>query len=227
MVKNQEMKPLLSALLLSLVFENFPAAASDAETPLRVASTTPSEQQPAQHDPAVIFYDDFATPPEIGRSRYLENNSADGSFVWSPDGGLRGGAMRCQFAKGQVTAGGLKVLFGRNPLHRGIRADETFNEIYWRVYVKHEAGWEGNPAKLVRATCLASENWSQGFIAHVWGGKGDVLCIDPATGIRDSVKVSTRYNDFDHLKWLGLRNGQRPIFSTQESDRWVCVESAA
>jgi hypothetical protein len=51
------------------------------------------------------------------------------------------------------------------------------------------------------------------------------LCIDPATGIRDSVKVSARYNDFDHLKWLGLRNGLTPIFSTAESGRWVCAES--
>jgi hypothetical protein len=219
------MKPILATLLLSLVFECDPATASDANPSLRVASITPAAQQPAQRDPAVIFYDDFATPPEAGRSRYLECNSADGSFVWSPDGGLSGGAMRCQFAKGQVTAGGLKVLFGRNPLHRGIDPAETFNEIYWRVYVKHEAAWEGNPAKLARATCLAGEDWSQGMIAHVWGGKGEVLCIDPATGIRDGVKITTRYNDFDHLKWLGLRNGQTPIFSTAESGRWVCVES--
>ncbi len=219
------MKPLLTALLVSLVLESGAAAASSANLALRVAFITPAAEQPAQRDPAVIFYDDFAAPPEAGRSRYLECNSADGSFVWSPDGGLSGGAMRCQFDQGQVTAGSLKVLFGRNPLHRGIRPEETFNEIYWRVYVKHETGWEGNPAKLARATCLAGEDWSQGMIAHVWGGKGDMLCIDPATGIRDSVKVSARYNDFDHLKWLGLRNGLTPIFSTAESGRWVCAES--
>ena len=123
------MKPLLATLLLSLVFGGCTAAASDANQPLRVASITPAARQPAQRDPAVIFYDDFATPPEAGGLRYLEYNSADGSFVWSRDGGLCGGAMRCQFAKGQVTAGGLKVLFGRNPLHRGIRRDETFNEL--------------------------------------------------------------------------------------------------
>jgi hypothetical protein len=212
------------ALLLSLLITTGAAAAPD-ERPLRVDFVKPAERQPAQSDPAVIFYDDFAAPPETGRSRYFEINSADGSFTWSPESGLSGGSMKCQFAKGQVTAGGLKVLFGRNPFHRGIRNDETFNEIHWRVYVKHETGWEGNPAKLARATCLASENWSQGFIAHVWGGKGPVLCIDPATGIRDNIKVSEHYNDFDHLKWFGSRNGQTPIFSAAESGRWVCVES--
>ncbi len=64
-----------------------------------------------------------------------------------------------------------------------------------------------------------------GVIAHVWGGKGDVLCIAPATGIRDNRKVTTRYNDFPNLKWLGLRQGQDPIFSPAESGRWVCIES--
>lgn len=222
---NQGWKPLLAALGFLLVCGNCAVIAGGAEPPLRVASITPAAKQPAQGDAAVIFYDDFAAAPEVGGSRYLEYNSPDGSFVWSPDGGLGGGAMRCQFAKGQVAAGGLKVLFGRNPLGRGIRREETFSEIYWRVYVKHEAGWEGNPAKLARATCLAGADWSQGLIAHVWGGKGEVLCIDPATGIRDGVKRTVHYNDFDHLKWLGLRNGQTPIFSAAESGRWVCVES--
>src|ERR1051326_2135274 len=133
--------------------------------------------------------------------------------------------MRCQFEKGQVSAGSLKALFGKNPFGKGVHLQETFREIYWRVYVKHEAGWEGNPAKLARATCLASADWTQGFIAHVWGGKGDALCIDPATGITDNRKVTTKYNDFDKLRWLGLRQGQTPIFSPAESGRWVCVES--
>jgi hypothetical protein len=124
-----------------------------------------------------------------------------------------------------VSAGSLKVLFGKNPFGRGLRREEALREIYWRVYLKHEPGWEGNPAKLARATCLAGRDWSQGFIAHVWGGKGNALCIDPATGIRESRKVTTAYNDFPNLKWLGLRQGQTPIFSPAESGRWVCVES--
>jgi hypothetical protein len=193
-------------------------------TALRVAVVIPAPEQPAQRDTAVIFYDDFDQLPDW-RSRYFEYSPAKESFVWREREGMRGGAMRCQFDQAQVTAGSLKVLFGRNPFERGIRTSETFHEIYWRVYVKHEAGWEGNPAKLARATCLAAQDWSQGFIAHVWGGKGDALCIDPATGIRDSQRVTTGYNDFPHLKWLGSRQGLTPIFSSTESDRWVCVES--
>jgi hypothetical protein len=133
--------------------------------------------------------------------------------------------MQCQFEKDQVDAGRLHVLLGRNPIGRGHRSDETFREVYWRVYVKHEAGWEGNPAKLARATCMAGRDYSQGMIAHVWGGRGEVLCIDPATGIREGRRVTTRYNDFANLKWLGARQGVTPVFGAAESGRWVCVES--
>ena len=59
----------------------------------------------------------------------------------------------------------------------------------------------------------------------MWGGEGDVLCIDPATGITDSKLVTTQYNDFAHLRWLGKIDGKTPVFNTAESGRWVCVES--
>ncbi len=198
-----------------------------AETPtLRVEYVEPLDSRPQAKDTAVLLYDDFSQPPDK-QARYFEYDDAQGHFVWSANEGYggRGGAMRCRFDKGQVSAGSLKVVFGKNPFGRGIHTQETFREIYWRVYVKHEAGWEGNPAKLTRATCLASPDWTQGFIGHVWGGKGDALCIDPATGIRDSRKVSTKYNDFANLHWLGLRQGQTPIFSPAESGRWVCIEA--
>ena len=109
-------------------------------TALRVAAVIPAPEQPTQRDSAVIFCDDFDQLPDW-RSRYFEYSPAKESFVWTDREGLHGGAMRCQFGQGQVTAGSLKVLFGRNPFGRGLRANETFQEIYWRVYVKHEAGW--------------------------------------------------------------------------------------
>ncbi len=219
----------LHAIVLGLAlaasgFLGVVADAQEAASALRVASVTPAAVQPQEQDGAVIFYDDFSQAP-TEPVRYNEVVSEKGSFLWTPDGGLRGGAMRCQFEKDQVAAGALHVLLGRNPIGAGHRPEETFREVYWRVYVRHEPGWQGNPAKLARATCMAGRDYSQGMIAHVWGGKGDVLCIDPATGIRDSRKVTTRYNDFANLKWLGSRNTQTSIFSPAESGRWVCVES--
>lgn len=218
---------IIPALILSAPIGLFSLScpATLASTGLRVESVLAAEYQPSTRNNGVIFYEDFDRLPDWP-TRFFEYSDADGSFVWTADGGLRGGAMRCRFEKGQVSAGSLKVLFGKNPFNRGSLREQEFREIYWRVYVKHETGWEGNPAKLARATTLASDpNWSQGLIAHVWGGKGDLLCIDPATGIRESSKVSTRYNDFANLKWLGSKQGQTPIFNQAESGRWVCVES--
>lgn len=219
---------LRSALVgLAAAPARFPGGLALAQAPelaLRVAFVAPAGAQPAQRDKAVLFYDDFDQPP-AAPGRYFEYSTANGSFAQAPGEGMRGGAMRCQFDKGQVSAGALHVLFGKNPFGRGIRPDETFREICWRVYVKHEPGWEGNPAKLARTTCLAGRDYSQGLIAHVWGGQGSALCIDPATGIRESRKVTTRYNDFANLKWLGARHAQTPLFSAAESGRWVCVES--
>jgi hypothetical protein len=137
-----------------------------------VASVTPAPDQPQAQDKAVIFCEDFDRLPDWG-TRFFEYVPEKESFVWTPDTGLHGGAMRCQFDKGQVSAGSLKVLFGKNPFGRGVRRDETFRDIYWRVNVKHEPGWEGNPAKLARATCLA---WCAP--AH-WAEPSAILAVKP------------------------------------------------
>lgn len=197
-----------------------------AESTLRVAAVNTAAEEFQKDDPSVIFHDEFDLPPDQNPGYVEYQKGSPKGFNHTPDGGLSGGGMIAVFEKGQVDNGSLKVFFGRTPAgSKGLRREETFREIYWRVYVKHEAGWEGNPAKLARATCLMSPEWKQGFIAHVWGGKNDSLCIDPATGIVDSKPVTTRYNDFSNLKWLGNRHGTTPVFSPAESGRWVCIES--
>ena len=185
-------------------------------------------QQPQQDDPATIWYDDFDTGNPAEKYYEYDDNAGECVPVDSEHYGSAGQALRARFQQGEVGAGGVKVFFGRNPggSNRQLlrRPDEDFREVYWRLYLKHQAGWEGNPGKLSRATSLAGPNWSQAMIAHHWGGEGMVLCLDPASGIKDNRLVTTQYNDFDNLCWLGLRNGRYPIFSTDESGHWVCVE---
>jgi hypothetical protein len=89
-----------------------------------VASVTPAADQPQAQDKAVMFYEDFDQLPDW-RSRFFEYGSEKEGFVWSPNVGLHGGAMRCQFEQGQVSAGSLNVLFGQNPFGRGLRRDES------------------------------------------------------------------------------------------------------
>lgn len=53
--------------------------------------------------------------------------------------------------------------------NRVVRRGEKFTDVYWRIYVKHQAGWTGGgPAKLSRATSIVPPGWRQAMIAHVW-----------------------------------------------------------
>lgn len=188
-------------------------------------------EQPQQKDPATIWYDDFDTGNP--RERYYEYGDNKGDFapVDYEKYGSRGRSLRARFQKGEVGAGGMKVFFGDNPAATGGRRSllrrpgERFREIYWRIYVKHQRGWEGSPAKFTRATIMAGDNWSQAMIAHHWSS-GLSLTLDPASGIKGNRLVTTKYNDFDNLRWLGNRPvGRYPIFSTEESGHWVAVEA--
>jgi hypothetical protein len=64
----------------------------------------------------------------------------------------------------------------------------------------------------------------------VWGdptGTG-LLYIDPASGTDAAGNlVSTSYNDFPHLRWLGHQGGVTPLFDAQHVGQWYCVEAHA
>jgi hypothetical protein len=181
----------------------------------------------ASPDPAVIWCDDFddSAPPA---AKYFDYDSDGGEFVPVAGQGFGGSdAMQVVWQPGEDYAGGFIRTFGRNPVRSQSHSTSDFREIYWRQYVRTAPGWSGNPFKLSRATVFAASSWAQAMIAHVWGdGVGDSLIIDPATGIDSGGRlVTVSYNDFAHLRWLGLRRSSTPIFSAAAADRWYCVEA--
>lgn len=200
------------------------AAAGGADVPEtpRIDSVVPLGAQPHEKDPAVIWHDDFAGPAK----RYTESSGGLDERVGF---GGQGGSMPCLYEKHQRGRGNRKVFFGDAPIRRAVRRGETFNDVYWRIYVKHQAGWTGgSPAKMSRATSIVSGRWNQAMIAHVWGGRGAGLTLDPASGVRGDRVVTKRYNDFARLRWLGNKPAAAfPISSTAESGWWVCVECRA
>jgi hypothetical protein len=140
--------------------------------------------------------------------------------------------MRVRWQVGEVGAGSLKLAFGRTPLtyFRAVDAGTAnYRDIYWRMYVKNQAGWVGGGAdKLSRATVFAGSNWSQAAIAHIWsmGSGSNYLGVDPASGTDLAGNVlTTTYNDFANLRWLGMRAGTLPIFSSGNVGQWYCVEA--
>ncbi len=97
--------------------------------------------------------------------------------------------MRARFAVNQVNAGFIHLHFGKMPApdFRPVDAGtEAFRDIYWRVYVRYASGWVGGGGnKMSRAQSLATKEWAQAMIAHVWTPSEplDRLFIEPASGI--------------------------------------------
>ncbi len=175
-----------------------------------------------------IFCDDFESEAPLA-DRYFEYDDNGGDFIRVKGAGRDSSAgMRVRWQQGEVDAGGLAKSFGRTPDNyignHASRPTENFKEIYWRMDVKMQSGWTGGgPAKFFRATTLANSNWAQGMMAHVWSD-GNYLSIDPASGIDvNGNLVSTHYNDFANLRWLGPKTGTTDLFSNANAGKWYCV----
>ena len=176
-----------------------------------------------EKDKHLIWYDDFNGEEK----QYAEGGTLIDESV---SFGKKGKSLLCFYEKGEKGMGGAKVFFGDAAGYptKTVRRGEKFDEIYWRIYVKHESGWTGAPAKMSRATSLVNSNWAQAMIAHVWSGAGSSLTLDPVCGVDDGKVVTRSYNDFEKMKWLGNKPfSEFPIHATEESVYWVLVESRA
>jgi hypothetical protein len=175
-----------------------------------------------------IWCDDF---DEDRSGAYFEYVSRGGSFERVAEVGTDGSAgMRARFSAGQVDAGALHLAMGRTPSPYFRPADagtEDYREIFWRVYLRHQAGWVGGSGeKLSRVMVFASGSWAEAMVSHVWGADRDYLYIDPARGTDEAgTLLTTQYNDFPHFTWLGGGRGRTPIFDSAHVGQWYCIES--
>jgi hypothetical protein len=201
------------------------AAARSGERPEvpRIDCVVPAPEQPHAKDPATIWFDDFdgpAKPYAEGKSPLDEKVALGG----------RGRSMLCLYEQGKRGVGGRKVFFGDSPTYvtRTVRRGEKFDDVYWRIYVKHQWGWRGSPAKMSRATSIVSPKWAQAMIAHVWSSTGGSLTLDPVRCVEGDRVRTAKYNDWKGMKWLGNKPVSRfPIHATEEAGCWVLVESRA
>ncbi len=193
-------------------------------------SNMPTVGECDRWQPAWIWCDDF----EIDRlGAYFEYQSADGAFGREEGRGLDGSTgLTVRFKKGQVSAGAIHLAFGKVPQEYFRPVDDgatAYRELWWRVWVHYDPVWVGGGGvKIGRLFSFASPaTWGQAMIAHLWsGGPGNQhLVLDPASGVdRAGRLVTDRYNDFDHLRWLGSVRTS-PIFGSQVAGRWLCLES--
>jgi hypothetical protein len=199
-----------------------------------IINTTNGQCFSCQDAPSgTIFCDDFEDNTPLDK-KYFEVNNNSGDFIRMEQAGRDNTyGMRVKWQKGEVAAGGLSKSFGKTPdTYIGKNAahpTENFDEIYWRMDVKSQLGWTGGgPAKLSRAMCLANSNWAQGMMAHIWSGNNNNLGMDPASGIGVDGKLkSTKYNDFNNLRWLGWKPGNIDLYSNANSGKWYCIVAHA
>jgi len=206
----------------------------DTSHPAPPPTSGPATNECASPQSGWLFCDDFETDRT---SQYFEYNSANGHFVRSAGTGVNGSeSMRAHFDAGQVDAGSLKLAFGKTPSSyiRPVDAGTAkYRELYWRVFIRNDSTWQGGGGdKLSRATSMVTANWAQTMVAPVWSGGSasnrNYLVIDPITGVTgDSTLVSTTYNDWDHLIFMGSRQGTTPLFDASHVGQWHCVEAHA
>ena len=181
---------------------------------------------------AWIWCDDF----ESNRlSSYFEVKDEAGAFTRVSGVGQTGSyGMRVTYPPGNPTAGNFKLAFGVTPAAyvRPVDAGtRKYREIYWRMFVRTQAGWTGQgPKKLSRAMVLATSSWQQAAVGHVWTPGADgapTLQIDPARGT-DAGGIAlrtTEYNDVANFTWLGAMPGTTQVFSAANANAWFCVEA--
>ncbi len=222
--------PALGALLLMALGSGLSGETVDPNVPEapKIEAVSMLPEQLHRTDPAVIWYDDF----NHGQLGYTESSGPIDSTVGFGPGDY---SMRCDYPANSQGIGGRKVFFGDSPTGQVVKPGRKHQEIYWRIYVRHRYGWTGGgPAKMSRATSIVSGNWAQAMISHVWSSDS-ALTLDPASGVYDKNTglftdrvFTTKYNDFDNLKWLGNRpTSELKISSRAESGWWVCVEARA
>ncbi len=181
--------------------------------------------------PDWIFCDDFESDELIRTGgRYFDYDDDDGEFVRVAGTGFNTSyGMMSTFQSGEVDAGMFALGFGRNPvpaMNNGVHETTDYREIYYRMYVRMDAGWEGNPYKLSRASVVADSSWSQAMIAHLWESSAseETLAIDPASCVTDNSVNCSGWNDTSNLQWLGKNDGITRVYSTANANQWHCVE---
>jgi hypothetical protein len=181
--------------------------------------------------PSWVWCDDFEQDRLARYSDYGER----GSFHRLPAVGYGGSmGMQVHFKTNQVNAGFLHVRFGKVPAPDFRPVDDgrtVYRDIYWRVYVKYAPWWVGGAGnKVSRAQSLASTDWAQAMIAHVWTPDEplDRLWLEPASGVGFRGRLlTTHYNDFNNLDWVGRTWSKTRLFDSKHIGKWYCVEARA
>ncbi len=174
--------------------------------------------------PHWLWCDDFESDSSLEQN-YFDVNRENGRFGVVSDTAYAGThALRNGYAAGVESAGWLKFSFGATPVLPKRYIDRNFDDVYWRFYMQTGPNWIGQPAKVTRAMIFSSKNWAQAAIGHLWEGNVLSMGLDPVSGVVGSTVVTTGWNDFAHMKWLGKVDGSEQVYANANREKWYCIE---
>jgi hypothetical protein len=176
--------------------------------------------------PDWLWCDDFESDSSLEQN-YFDVNRVGGRFGVSNKAAFGGSnSLKGSYAVGQSDAGGVKLSLGKTPVYPKRYTDRNFTDLYWRFYMKTAPNWVGQPMKVTRATIFTNSNWAQAAIGHLWEDSLSSLGLgmDPVSGVSGSTVVTTKWNDFNNMKWLGKLNGKTQVYSAANRDKWQCIE---
>jgi hypothetical protein len=177
-----------------------------------------------QAHPDWLWCDDFESDSSLEQN-YFDVNRVGGRFGVVSDTAYAGThALRNGYAAGVEDAGGIKFSFGKTLVYPKRYTDRNFDEVYWRFYMKTDPTWLGQPRKVTRATVFTASNWAQAAIGHLWEDNALGLGLDPVSGVSGSTVLTTGWNDFAHMQWLGKGDGQEQVYAAANRNRWYCIE---
>ena len=176
--------------------------------------------------PQWLWCDSFESDSAIN-TNYFDVDRASGRMALSSDSPFDGSySLQMQYVPGQDDSGSIKLSLGATPVSPLRYTDQKFDELYWRFYMKMSSNWTGQPFKTTRGIVFAGSDWSEAAIGHLWEDSATSLGmgLDPASGVVGSTVVTTGYNDFAHLTWLGKQNGAFQVYAPANVNKWTCIE---
>jgi len=176
--------------------------------------------------PAWLWCDSFESDTAID-ANYFDVNRANGRMSLSTNSPFDGShSLQMEYDTGQVDSGGIKLSLGATPVAPKRYTSQKFDELYWRFYMKTSSNWIGQPMKVTRAVVFAGSNWSEAAIGHLWEDTETSLGLglDPVSGVVGSTVVTTKYNDFANMTWLGKHNGAFQMYAPDNRNKWTCIE---
>jgi hypothetical protein len=191
----------------------------------QAAQATECDNYQTAH-PEWLWCDSFESDAAID-SNYFDVNRASGRMALSTEAPFDGAySLKSSYATGQQDAGSIKLSLGATPVAPKRYTDKKFDELYWRFYMKTSSNWVGQAFKVSRGTVFTASDWRQAAIGHLWedGDTSLGMGLDPVRGVVGSTVVTTKYNDFNNMTWLGKKNGPFQMYAADNRGKWTCVE---